>query len=126
MKKLLVIPASFLIPSLAFAQEAGFGLKDILQIVYNLLNDIIPILIVLAVLFFFYGLAMFIFKAGDEEARKKGVSIMIYGIIGLFVIVSVWGLVAILQHTFNVNQDVQTVQGPSNINDVVPNGSLPF
>ena len=34
---------------------------------------------------------------------------MIYGIIGLFVMVSLWGLVAILSGTFNLDKDIPDI-----------------
>ena len=45
-------------------------------------------------------MAKFILAAGSEEGRKEGRNIMIWGIIALFVIVSVWGLVQVLNNTF--------------------------
>ena len=41
---------------------------------------------------------------------------MIYGIIGLFVMVSIWGLVAILSGTFDLKNDI-----PDTVNELLPN-----
>ena len=38
-----------------------------------------------------------------KKARNKGKNIMIYGIIGLFVMVSFWGIVNILINTFELD-----------------------
>ncbi len=59
----------------------------------GLITKAIPIVFALGLLFFFYGMALYIFRAGDESKAKEGKSIMIYGVIALFVMVSVWGLV---------------------------------
>ena len=58
----------------------------------------------IALLGFFWGLAMFIFSAGagDEGKRAEARSIMIYGVIALFVMVSVWGLVGFLGNTVGI------------------------
>ncbi|HET8574871.1 MAG TPA: hypothetical protein VFM02_01715 [Candidatus Paceibacterota bacterium] len=125
MKKILYGALALLAvtPGFAFAQTSGGsgGLAGILGIIGNLINIIIPILITLAVLFFFYGLAMFILKSGDAGARSEGISIMIWGIIALFVIVSVWGLVKILQDTFGVNNGgATTVTAPTNVQQLTP------
>ena len=61
---------------------------------------IIPILVTLAVVIFIWGVSNFVLNAGDEEAREKGKQFMIWGIIALFVIVSVWGIVKLLTTTF--------------------------
>ncbi|NBD74153.1 hypothetical protein GVX82_03900 [Patescibacteria group bacterium] len=62
----------------------------------GLLDILIGLVVTLALLFFFWGLAIFIFNAGDDDARKKGRAVMFWGIVALFVIVAVWGLVALL------------------------------
>ncbi|HET8574872.1 MAG TPA: hypothetical protein VFM02_01720 [Candidatus Paceibacterota bacterium] len=89
---------------------------DISSLLYSagsILQTIIALLIALTVLFFFYGIVRFMFAAGNEESRKQGINLMIYGIIALFVMVSLWGLVFVLQDTFNVNQSVQVFPAPS-------------
>lgn len=61
----------------------------------------IPILISLAVAWFIWGVISYVI-AKEEETKKEGKDKMIYGIIGLLVIVSIWGLVSIVQRTFGV------------------------
>jgi hypothetical protein len=66
--------------------------------------DVAVILIMaLGVVSFLYGIVLYIFRAGDETKRKEGVSFMTYGVIGLFVMVSVWGLVALLSNTIGAS-----------------------
>ena len=59
---------------------------------------VIPLLYALAFVYFLIGLVRFIFIDG-EAGREKGKQAMIYGLIGLFVIFAVWGLVNILLTT---------------------------
>jgi len=92
------------------------NLNSLLEAFGRLINTALPIVIALGLLFFFYGLALFIFKSGDPEEQKKGRSIMIWGVVALFVMVSVWGLVRFLNTAFGVQQEqrpnvVPTVQG---------------
>ena len=96
MKKAIFAAGAWALPLLAFAQT----LQTILQTLKNILDFLIPFLITLALVFFLWGLALFILKAGEE--KEKGRDIMIYGIIALFVMVSIWGLVRVLNNTFNV------------------------
>jgi uncharacterized membrane protein len=98
MKKLTYLGALLALPAIASAQTLG----TIFGTVKSLLDSLIPIIITLAVIYFFYGVAKYVMAAGDEEAQKAGRSIMIYGIVGLFVIVAVWGLVAVLGNTLGV------------------------
>lgn len=106
--KLVVLATSgvgfLLVPLFAFAATCNTtvtGLKDILCRVSELLNLIIPVILVLGVVYFVYGVVQYV-MADDEEAKTKGRDRMIYGIIGLVVIVSMWGLVGILVNTFGL------------------------
>ena len=76
------------------------GLKGVLEVFSTLINAAIPVVLVLAVLYFFWGLANYILSA--EEKKEEGRTIMIYGTIALFIMVSIWGLIGLLQETFNV------------------------
>jgi len=81
--------------------RVGTGtLETIICRIGSILNTIIPFLIVLGVLYFAWGVVSYVI-GGDEEAKTKGRDRMIYGVIGLAVIVGVWGLVGILNRTFN-------------------------
>jgi len=99
MKKITFGSIVALAPALALAQ----GLTDILGIIRDLINTVLPIIIALALLYFFWGLAKYILSAGDEAARGEARNIMIWGVIILFVMVSVWGLVNVLVNTFNLD-----------------------
>lgn len=65
-----------------------------------IINPIILLLFVLALLLFFWGLAEFILKAGSEDGRTKGKQHMLWGIIGIFVMSGVYGILGILAGTF--------------------------
>lgn len=72
------------------------------QTVGEIFGLLIPIFVVLAVIYFIYGLAQYILKAGDEDGRRGARDTMIWGVIALFVIVSIWGLVGVLSDTFKL------------------------
>lgn len=107
MKKIAFTGYLALLPALAFAQ--GTDATGVLSTVRDLINTLLPIVIALALLFFFWGLAKFILSAGDEAAKGEARSIMIWGVIVLFVMVSVWGLVNVLVNTFNLDTDETTI-----------------
>ncbi len=60
------------------------------------LNISIPILISLATVYFIWGVVNYV-MGSSEDAKKEGKNRMIWGLIGLAVITSVWGLVALLK-----------------------------
>ena len=59
----------------------------------NILNPIIALLFAVALLTFFWGVFKYIMHADDETERQVGGRAMVYGLIGIFVIVSVFGIV---------------------------------
>lgn len=75
----------------------------ILEQVQFIIRQLIPIAFGLAVVFFFWGLAKFILKAGDKEGKEEGRNIMIWGVLALFVMASIWGIVNLLAFTLGVN-----------------------
>ncbi len=90
----------------------GSGLGNILCTFGKILNDIVPILILLGIVFFVYGVVMYMI-ADDEEAKTKGKDRIIYGIIGFAVIIGMWGLVNLVVNTFNLQ--AQNVTMPTAI-----------
>lgn len=93
-----LVGLAVLLPATADAVTIGHTIST----VSNIINGLIPIVLAIAVLTFFWGLAMYMLNASDSESRGKGINIMFMGIIVIFVMVSIWGIVRILQSTFQV------------------------
>jgi hypothetical protein len=73
--------------------------KEIVTTIYGFFNFLIPTLVGLALLYLLWGIAVFIMNAANEEARKTGRTKIAWGFVGLFVIVSIWGILAIVENT---------------------------
>jgi heme/copper-type cytochrome/quinol oxidase subunit 2 len=90
--------------STAFSSCDGYtwpenkSFKSIVCLVLKVLNPIPPILVALAMLYFFWGVAKYIKAGGDAEEMRKGRSTIVYGILALFIIVAVWGVVAVFKN----------------------------
>ena len=54
----------------------------------------------MAVVLFLYGVVEMIMGASNEEARTKGKSHMIWGLVGLVIIVAVGAIIDILKNFF--------------------------
>ena len=76
--------------------------NGILCRISQILGALLPVLIALGVVYFVYGVITYVISS-DEEAKKAGRNRIIAGIIGLAVIVGLWGLVAILTNTFGLD-----------------------
>jgi hypothetical protein len=99
MKKVLAIAVVSIFPVLAFAQD----LQGLLGITKNIINMLVPILIGLAVVYFLWQVIQYT-VSGDEDKKKEAKMGMLWGIIGIFVMVSVWGLVSVVSNTTGIGQ----------------------
>lgn len=93
---------SVFIPGSAFAAVTTSTLTDIIGSFTGLINKAIPMALGLALLFFFWGLALYILAAGDEKKEVEGRATMMWGVIALTVAVSVWGLVNLINNTLGL------------------------
>jgi hypothetical protein len=93
-----VLPVGAMLPSLAFAQANAWSILGVVQSIFNVL---IPLLITLGVIYFIWGVIKYI-TAKDEGEQAEARKVMVSGIIGLFVIVAIWGLVGVITNTFGV------------------------
>jgi hypothetical protein len=100
MKKIALVVLAFVTPAVAFAQNAT-QLFALLNIVQKTLGYVMPIVIVLGVIYVIWGVIQFVTKTNEEE-RAKAKGAILYGVIGLFVVISIWGLVGFLQNLLGV------------------------
>jgi hypothetical protein len=67
----------------------------------GIIDILIPILIALALVVFFWGLIQYIRKSGEGHA--EGIKVMTAGLVALFIMVSVWGIINLAQNALGVN-----------------------
>ncbi len=93
------------LPVLALAQ--GFNnLENAFDSIIRLLNSyIVPLIVAVAGVYFMWGLVKYVTSQDKEEERTAARNMMVYGIIVLFVMISVWSLVNILVGTFNTGNN---------------------
>lgn len=81
------------------------GVLGLITLAGVILSRLVPLLIGVAMLAFFWFLIEFIWKgkdSSDEQAKgKKG---MMYSILAIFVMVSIWGIVAFIGNILGINQ----------------------
>lgn len=78
------------------------GIFAIILMAQDLINKLLPFIITLTVLFFLFGLFKLVISS-DGDSRSEARGYVAWGIVALFVMVSVWGLVNILARSFNLN-----------------------
>ncbi len=95
------------LPATVYAAETVY---DVLFTVQNIINTLVPIVLGLAVLGVFWGMVRFLFGGSDSEARKGGIKTMLLGILVLFVMVSLWGIIGLLQRTIGIEDAPSPLQ----------------
>jgi len=102
---LITAVTTFALPLLVVAQTSVSNISQAGQFVINTINGVfVPVLFAVAFIVFIWGaFQAFILGANDQEAKSKGKNLMLYGLIGFFVMVSVWGLVNILTGSVGLN-----------------------
>lgn len=114
MKKALALTsgtlAAFALPLVSSAQVVT-NISGAGSLIINTINNVlVPVLFAIAFIVFLWGaFQTFIVGAGNDETKEKGKSLMLWGLIGFFVMVSIWGLVNILTGTVTFGEN----RGPS-------------
>ena len=89
----------------AFEQAAAFVAK----FMEVFLTPVILLLTTVALLVFIYGALSYVANADNEQAREDGRRHMIYGIIGLFVMVSAYAILWIFANTFGLEGELEKI-----------------
>lgn len=66
----------------------------------NILNPLFTLLFAVAVVYFLYGVFEFIRGQGSEDARKIGAQHLLWGVIGMAIMVSAYGIIHLICGTF--------------------------
>lgn len=80
------------------------GEQVLANVIEYVFSPFYQLAVALSVLYFLYGVFMFIWKmrdpdAGDAESRNNGKQHMIWGTVGLFIILSVGGIIKFFNDT---------------------------
>ena len=110
MKKVFTLAITLGAPLFAFAADLG-NIDSLVVAIGGIVSKLIPIAFAIGLLFFFWGLAQYILSSGNEETKAQGRNMMIWGVIALFVMASVWGLVAFIGNALGIDQ-TDTIQVP--------------
>ena len=104
MKKILSLLAS-VSPALVLAADAPIArsVDGLLNWVIYIAGRALPLLILAALVLFLFGIVRRFFWGKDAADRSEAGKYILWGIVALFVMVSVWGLVNVLRDSFNLD-----------------------
>ena len=84
---------------------AATTVDTILTTIRILLNQIIPILMILATVVFLWGIILYVVAGSDEEKVATAKSYILTGLVGLFVMIAVWGIVQAIVSQFGLQSE---------------------
>ncbi len=72
----------------------------------EIVNPTISLLFGIAFLVFFWGTFSFIKGYGDETNRAEGQRHMLWGVIGIFIMVAVFGIMRLIANAFGLDESL--------------------
>jgi len=108
----LYVLAVFPAGTLFAVNEPPEDLPAVAKLFLSIFGAFVPVIFGVALVLFLWGITQYLMHSDNEQMRTQGKNFMIWGIICLFVMVSVWGLVSILTSTFGVGNVIPFFQAP--------------
>lgn len=105
-----------LLPNIAYASLDSFIFKVDALIV----NPLIKLLFALATVYFLYGVFEFLANQNNEEKKTSGKTHMLYGIIGLTIMIGVFAIMNILLRTLAIDDEIDPKTGRVELNPYTP------
>lgn len=116
MKKTIALSIVFFSSfTLAYAVAPGevANISSLSTLLTDYFNLAVQIMLAAAVVFVIWNGLKFVMNGGDVEKRAEGQNGIIYGIIGIAVMLSVWGLVALVTGSTGLGTTKGTITAPS-------------
>ena len=91
------VPFLLATPAIAFA-AAPKTFQELANALVVIMNNAVIVLIVLGLVVYFWGVSTNLFKAQEKGSKELNVY-LVWGVIILFVMVSIWGILQLLQNS---------------------------
>lgn len=65
----------------------------------NLINGLVGLLVGAGMIIFFIGVIKYIYRAPNPKAQKYGRDMIVWGLLAMFVMVSVWGILRLVRES---------------------------
>jgi succinate dehydrogenase/fumarate reductase cytochrome b subunit len=107
--------------NIAYA-SGGESLDQFIRNVDNyIINPLIILLFALAIAYFLWGIFEFLSNADNEEKRTSGKKHMLFGVIGITIMMAVWTLLSIILNTLGISsEEINPQNGTVRLNEYTP------
>src|SRR5665811_654899 len=108
---------SFFSTKIAYANLDSF----LTNVNSQIINPLISFLFALAIIYFLYGVFQFIGNQENEEKKTTGKAHMLWGIIGITIMLGVWTILGILLNTLSIpKSQIDPENGKVDLQDYNP------
>ncbi len=76
----------------------------------QIVNPLIAFLFALAVVYFLYGVFQFFSNQKNEESKTTGKNHMLWGVVGITIMVGIWAILNIILSTFGIDKNIKINQ----------------
>ena len=104
------------LPNIAHAESVN---EFIAHVDNEIINPIIYLLFALALVYFLFGALQFILGQDNEEQKTTGKQHMIWGIIGIVIMMGVFGIMHLILATFDI-RGINPEQGSVKLDPYTP------
>jgi len=87
--------------------NTGRGINTVIVKVIYIINDAIPLLVTLSIVLFLWGVLKYFTSADSAKIKSEGAATMVWGIVLLLIVGSVWGFVNLFADTAGINLEEQ-------------------
>src|SRR3989344_8486587 len=96
------------VPLVSSAQSLNLSpIASIIGAVAAVVGTLVPILVTLGLAVFLWGLVRYLWGSGGKVDIQGAKKLMGWGLLTLFVMVSVWGIIELMQTAFNIDKNAQ-------------------
>ena len=94
------------LPLVSFAQSLNLSpIASLLGAIASIIGALVPILVSLGLAVFLWGLVRYLWGAGGKAKIDDAKKLMKWGLITLFIMVSVWGIIDLMQSALGINKN---------------------
>ncbi|OGZ05246.1 MAG: hypothetical protein A2845_02945 [Candidatus Lloydbacteria bacterium RIFCSPHIGHO2_01_FULL_49_22] len=99
MKKFIFATLVFCSPLITFAATTPTDFKSFVELLLGVLKNIISIFFAALIAGLVYGIALYMMNSDNEKRREEIKPYLLWAIIGIAVVLGMWGLIGILNST---------------------------
>lgn len=104
MRRVLLLATLASLPLVSFAQSINLSpIASLIGAIARIIGSLVPILVTAGLAVFLWGLVRYLWGGGSKPDIEGAKQLMKWGLVILFVMVSVWGIIALMQTALGIN-----------------------